>query len=99
MPVFSYKALGPNGAVTSGEIDATDRPEALKVLDRRGLQPVALRESAKALPQATRNGKRKEAAATTTSTSTSSTSSTTTTATAGPAPLGPPDDQGRADGL
>lgn len=65
MPVFSYKALGPNGAVTSGEIDATDRPEALKVLDRRGLQPVALRESAKALPQATRNGKRKEAAATT----------------------------------
>ena len=46
MPVFAYKALAANGSVTTGEIDATDRPEALRVLDKRGLQPVNLRESA-----------------------------------------------------
>ncbi len=45
MPNFSYKALAANGAVTTGEIDATDRPEALRVLDKRGLQPVSLKES------------------------------------------------------
>lgn len=45
MPVFAYKALSSNGAVTTGEIDAADRPEALRMLDRRGLQPVNLKES------------------------------------------------------
>jgi type II secretory pathway component PulF len=63
MPVFSYKALGANGTITNGEVDAADRPEALKMLDRRGLQPVSLREAARAVPSAARNGKRKEAAA------------------------------------
>ncbi len=48
MPLFAYKALAANGSVTSGEIDATDRPEALRVLDRKGLQPVNLRETAAA---------------------------------------------------
>ena len=46
MPVFAYKALATNGSVTTGEIDAADRPEALRALDKRGLQPVSLRESA-----------------------------------------------------
>jgi type II secretory pathway component PulF len=46
MPVFVYKALSSNGSVTTGELDATDRPEALRMLDRRGLQPVNLKESA-----------------------------------------------------
>ncbi|NJM36402.1 MAG: type II secretion system F family protein [Akkermansiaceae bacterium] len=46
MPLFAYKALASNGAVTTGEIDATDRPEALRVLDRKGLQPVNLKETA-----------------------------------------------------
>ncbi|MBM3863019.1 MAG: type II secretion system F family protein [Verrucomicrobia bacterium] len=46
MPLFSYKALTANGAVTTGEIDAADRPEALRLLDRKGLQPVNLRETA-----------------------------------------------------
>lgn len=45
MPVFSYKALSSSGAITTGEIDAVDRPEALRVLDKRGLQPVNLKES------------------------------------------------------
>ena len=46
MPLFAYKALSANGSVTSGEIDAIDRPEALRVLDRKGLQPVNLMETA-----------------------------------------------------
>jgi len=50
MPVFAYKALSANGAVTTGEIDAVDRPEALRVLDRRGLQPVNLHESTTTTP-------------------------------------------------
>jgi len=46
VPVFSYKALATNGSVATGEIDAADRPEALRTLDKRGLQPVSLREKA-----------------------------------------------------
>lgn len=46
MPVFVYKALSAKGSVTSGELDAADRPEALRMLDRKGLQPVNLRETA-----------------------------------------------------
>jgi type II secretory pathway component PulF len=46
MPIFAYKALAANGSVTSGEIDAADRPEALRILDRKGLQPVSLKETA-----------------------------------------------------
>ncbi len=49
MPVFAYKALATNGSVTTGEIDAADRPEALKMLDKKGLQPVNLRETAGAV--------------------------------------------------
>jgi general secretion pathway protein F len=45
MPLFAYKALASNGVVTTGEIDAADRPEALRVLDRKGLQPVNLKET------------------------------------------------------
>ncbi len=48
MPVFAYKALTSTGAVQTGEVDAADRPEALRALDRRGLQPVSLKESAHA---------------------------------------------------
>ncbi|HEX7261144.1 MAG TPA: type II secretion system F family protein, partial [Luteolibacter sp.] len=50
MPLFAYKALAANGAVTTGEIDAADRPEALRVLDKKGLQPVNLKETAAAAP-------------------------------------------------
>lgn len=44
MATFSYKALTSSGSVTLGEIEAIDRPEAIRVLDRRGLQPVSLKE-------------------------------------------------------
>ena len=60
MPVFAYKALATNGSVTTGEIDAADRPEALRMLDRKGLQPVNLRETSAAVPARKTNGKAKE---------------------------------------
>ena len=56
MPVFAYKALSAKGAVTSGKIDAIDRPEALRLLDRQDLQPVNLKETASDIPQ---NGRAK----------------------------------------
>jgi len=46
MPAFSYKAINAKGAVSEGQIDAADRGEALRLLDRKGLQPVSLRENA-----------------------------------------------------
>jgi len=52
VPLYAYKALSTNGSVTSGEIDAADRPEALRLLDRKGLQPVNLRESSSSAPVA-----------------------------------------------
>lgn len=45
MPSFTYKALDASGAVSTGEIKADDRSEALRVLGKRGLQPVNLSES------------------------------------------------------
>jgi type II secretory pathway component PulF len=60
MPVFTYKALSTKGSVTTGEIDAADRPEALRMLDKRGLQPVNLRETSAAVPARKINGKPKE---------------------------------------
>ena len=61
MPLFAYKALNAQGSITSGEFDAADRNEALRLLDRRGLQPVSLRESATAAAASVRkpNGKGK----------------------------------------
>lgn len=50
MPHFSYKALSTNGTVATGEIEAADRPEALRTLDRRGLRPVNVKESTKVAP-------------------------------------------------
>jgi type II secretory pathway component PulF len=45
MAVFSYKALNSKGAVSQGEIDAADRTDALRLLDRKGLQPVSIKEA------------------------------------------------------
>jgi type II secretory pathway component PulF len=59
MPLFAYKALAANGSVTTGEIDASDRPEALKMLDRKGLQPVNLKETASAVQTRKPAGKSK----------------------------------------
>ncbi|MBK1830591.1 type II secretion system F family protein [Verrucomicrobiaceae bacterium R5-34] len=57
MAVFTYKALAKDGAVSTGEITAGDRTEAIKVLSRRGLQPVNLSASsvAKPSPKAKKN--------------------------------------------
>jgi general secretion pathway protein F len=65
MPVFAYKALAANGSVSTGEIDAADRPEALRVLDKKGLQPVNLKEIAAAVSakKTTGNAKSKPEAA------------------------------------
>jgi type II secretory pathway component PulF len=59
MPLFAYKALAANGSVTTGEIDAADRPEALRLLDRKGLQPVNLKETAAAVQTRKPAGKAK----------------------------------------
>jgi len=45
MAVFTYKAVSAAGAVTTGELTAQDRGEALRILDGKGLQPVRLSES------------------------------------------------------
>jgi general secretion pathway protein F len=45
MAVFTYKALNSKGAVSQGDIDAADRSEALRLLDRKGLQPISIKEA------------------------------------------------------
>ena len=45
MAIFTYKALSTSGSVTTGELDALDRNEALRRLERKGLQPVQLKQS------------------------------------------------------
>jgi general secretion pathway protein F len=39
---FTYKALSGSGSVVTGSLDAGDRGEALRQLDRKGLQPVSI---------------------------------------------------------
>lgn len=53
MAQYSYKALA-NGAVTTGELDASDRREALRILDRKGLQPIKVTETGGAPAKAQR---------------------------------------------
>lgn len=49
MPTFQYKALGANGALAEGVIEAAGRAEAFRQMEAQGLRPVNLVES--------RNGK------------------------------------------
>lgn len=56
MPIFAYKALSANGSVTTGSVDAVDRPEALRLLDRKGLQPINLKQESRS-GGSTKNGK------------------------------------------
>ncbi|MFK7851377.1 MAG: type II secretion system F family protein [Akkermansiaceae bacterium] len=62
MPLFNYKALSSGGTVATGEIEASDRPEALRLLDKRGLQPVNLKESAKEPVRSAKANQKKPAA-------------------------------------
>jgi general secretion pathway protein F len=57
VPLFAYKALSSSGGVQTGEVDAADRPEALRLLDKRGLQPVSLKETASSSATAKKKAK------------------------------------------
>jgi type II secretory pathway component PulF len=46
MPQFAYKAMQPNGAFTEGLLDASNRQEAMRQVEGRGLKPIKLSESA-----------------------------------------------------
>ncbi len=64
MALFLYKALAVNGSVTSGELTAQDRSDAIRVLDKRGLQPVSLKEKSGAESRdLKKKGTRKQAVA------------------------------------
>ncbi len=42
MPTFRYQAIDSSGAASAGTLDAPDRPGAMRVLEQRGLVPVAI---------------------------------------------------------
>ena len=44
MPTFDYKAVGTNGAITLGKVDAGGRADAMQLLEGRGLTPLRLAE-------------------------------------------------------
>lgn len=48
MPVYSYKALNSKGELSQGDLEASDRSEALRLLEKKSLQPVLVKESAAA---------------------------------------------------
>src|SRR5581483_7910389 len=45
MPQFAYKALQHDGVLTEGFLDATNRHEAMRQVENRGLRPIKLAES------------------------------------------------------
>ena len=46
MPQFAYKAMQHDGVLTEGFLDASNRTEAMRQVEGRGLKPVKLTESA-----------------------------------------------------
>ncbi len=46
MPQFAYKAVQTNGVLTEGFLDASNRQEAMRQVEGRGLRPIKLSESA-----------------------------------------------------
>jgi len=46
MPQFAYKALQNDGGLTEGFLDASNRQEAMRQVEGRGLRPIKLSESA-----------------------------------------------------
>ena len=51
MPVFTYKAIDPAGAKTTGTVSAPSRPAALDEVTRKGLVPVAVDEQSAGPPR------------------------------------------------
>ncbi len=45
MPVFEYRALQANGAVTQGRVDAGGRQDAMRMIEDRGLKPLRIAET------------------------------------------------------
>src|SRR5215204_2252531 len=45
MPQFAYKALQHDGVLTEGFLDASNRQEAMRQVEGRGLRPIKLAES------------------------------------------------------
>lgn len=48
MPQFAYKAMQHDGVLTEGFLDASNRQEAMRQVEGRGLRPIKLSESASA---------------------------------------------------
>src|SRR4051794_29083234 len=46
MPQFAYKAMQHDGVLTEGFLDASNRQEAMRQVEGRGLKPIKLAESA-----------------------------------------------------
>ena len=46
MPQFAYKAMQHDGVLTEGILDASNRHEAMRQVEGRGLRPIKLAESA-----------------------------------------------------
>src|SRR3954471_9818753 len=49
MPQFAYKAMQHDGVLTEGFLDASNRHEAMRQVEGRGLKPIKLAESAAAV--------------------------------------------------
>ncbi len=46
MPLFDYKALQTDGGVATGQLEATGRSEAFRLMEGMGLRPISLAEKA-----------------------------------------------------
>jgi type II secretory pathway component PulF len=59
MPQFAYKAMQHDGVLTEGFLDASNRQEAMRQVEGRGLKPIKLAESSEGTPakKATAGGK------------------------------------------
>jgi hypothetical protein len=44
MPVFQYRAIGGNGSISEGEIEAGGRQDAFRLMEGQGLRPLKLTE-------------------------------------------------------
>ena len=60
MATFTFTALKPDGSTATGDLDVTDRAEAIAMLDRKGWQPVSLNVKGEAGADAKAAAKGKE---------------------------------------